>query len=153
MKKLGLLIFSLLIGSSLFSQNMMKENNGLIITKSKHGFEQTLEKLRKILKEKNLIIFAEFDHQKNAKEVGLTMPSATVVVFGNPNAGTKIMVQDPYVSLELPMKISIVEAKNKNIEIVFADPQMLSSKYNLKDSPITKKMSALMKDIVSSINK
>lgn len=153
MKKLFAIIAATLMTAAIFSQEMtMKDDTMLSVTKSKYGFDMTVKKLKDILKAKDLPIFAEFDHQKNAKEVGLSMPPTTVIVFGNPKVGTQLMLQEPLIALELPMKISIIENKDKTVSIIFTNTAFLAKKYNLKDNVILTKMQALLENIAAAIN-
>ena len=153
MKKLFAIIAATLMTAAIFSQEMMmKDDTMLSVTKSKYGFDMTVKKLKDILKAKDLPIFAEFDHQKNAKEAGLSMPPTTVIVFGNPKVGTQLMLQEPLISLDLPMRISVIENKDKTVSIVFTNTAVLAKKYKLKDNTILTKMQALLENIVASIN-
>lgn len=152
MKKLFAIIASALISTAIFSQEMMKGDAALSVTKSKYGFDITVKKLKDVLKAKDLPVFAEFDHRKNAIEVGLSMPPTTVIVFGNPKVGTQLMLQEPLISLDLPMKISVIENKDKTVSIVFTNTAILAKKYKLKDNTILTKMQALLENIVASIN-
>lgn len=153
MKKLFVIIAAALMAAAIFSQEMrMKDEGVLTVTKSKYGFDTTIKKLKDVLKAKDLPIFAEFDHQKNAKEAGLSMPPTTVIVFGNPKVGTHLMLQEPLISLDLPLKISIIENKDKTVSIVFTNTVVLAKKYNLKDNAILTKMQALLENIAAAIN-
>ena len=58
---------------------------------SSYNFEETIAQLKQFLEGKNLTTFAEIDHAKGAEEAGLTLEQATVLVFGNPKAGTLLM--------------------------------------------------------------
>ncbi|MGP1458614.1 MAG: DUF302 domain-containing protein [Treponema sp.] len=153
MKKLVAIIAAALMSAAVFSQeSMMKDNAVLSVTKSKYGFDMTVKKLKDVLKAKGLPVFAEFDHQKNAKEVGLVMPPTTVIVFGNPKAGTQLMLKEPLVSLDLPMKISVIENKDKSVSMVFTNTDELARKYNFQDEMMLSKMQMLMENIIASVN-
>jgi len=41
---------------------------------------------------------------RQAREVGLELPDETVVVFGDPQAGTPLTQKDPAVGIELPRR-------------------------------------------------
>lgn len=85
---------------------------------SAYDFTTTKSKITHTLKEKGMTIFAEIDHQKAAKDVGLTMQPATVIVFGTPKAGTPLMVQDPAFALQLPLKVLITEVNGKTQVVI-----------------------------------
>ena len=54
-------------------------------------------------------LFAEIDQSAAAAKVGLTLRPTTLLVFGNPKAGTPLMDADPEFGLELPLKILVWE--------------------------------------------
>ncbi|GGM78607.1 hypothetical protein GCM10007108_15970 [Thermogymnomonas acidicola] len=92
---------------------------------STYGFQETLERLRGAVRKRSLTIFCEVDHRKNAESVGLSMGNATVVSFGDPRAGTPLMVENPRVALELPLKILVYEKEGKTA-VGFRNPEWLS---------------------------
>jgi len=49
--------------------------------------------------------------------VGVSMPETKLIIFGNPKAGTDLMMTDPNFSIYLPLKI--VLRKNKEDTEVF----------------------------------
>jgi len=74
---------------------------------------ESANKIKNMLQEKGFTIFCEVDHKKNASEVGLEMPESKVLIFGNPEAGTKLMQADINMSLDLPLRIAIDTAIHK----------------------------------------
>lgn len=83
------------------------EENGLRTVPAKQGSTATLEKLDKAIKARGMKIFAHIDHQAGAKEYGLSMPASTVVMFGNPKAGTPIFLKKPTLAIDLPLKMLV----------------------------------------------
>lgn len=82
-------------------------DNGLMRMHSARGFDETVARLRNGLMEKGLTIFAEIDHAKAAADAGLTMPPTRVLVFGNPKAGTPVMLEHPDIALDLPLRLLV----------------------------------------------
>jgi uncharacterized protein (DUF302 family) len=78
--------------------------DGLINKYSGHSANVTVERLEAALKERGLTVFARIDHAAAAAAVGLKMPPAIVVVFGNPRAGTPAFLQQPTLAIDLPLK-------------------------------------------------
>ena len=69
-----------------------------------HDVPTSVEKFIKIVQDKGLTYFETIDHAKNAKDVGLRMLAESVVVFGNPKMGTKLMQCNPSIGLDLPLE-------------------------------------------------
>ena len=77
---------------------------GLITKPSAYSVDVTLERLGAGLEERGFVIFARLDHAAAAAAAGLTMPRATVVVFGNPRLGTAYLTKYPTLAIDLPLK-------------------------------------------------
>jgi len=52
------------------------------------------------------MVFTELDHATAAVKNGLTLPARTVIVFGNPRAGTPNMQKAPTLAIDVPRKLS-----------------------------------------------
>jgi uncharacterized protein (DUF302 family) len=86
---------------------MAKPPIDIASVQSPHSFKVTLTKLRTQIESKGLTLFADIDHHAGAVKVGLLMQEATVLAFGNAKAGTPLMVLNPLVALDLPLKILV----------------------------------------------
>lgn len=122
--------------------------NAMEPIKSKYDFNTTYENAKNFLTQKNIPIFVEFDHSKNAKEVGLELNSTKVIVFGNPKVGTFLMQENPQISMELPLKISIYEDTKHNTYITYTDIKELAKKYNIKNKQVVTNIDKLLQEIV-----
>lgn len=91
---------------------------------SRYSFQETLTRLQDAVRSKGMKVFTLIDHQAAAKEVGLQMQPATVIVFGTPKAGTPLMVKDPAFALQLPLRVLVTEA-NGQVQVVFNDTRAL----------------------------
>lgn len=120
-----------------------------IICESRYGVDETIEGIKKNLAELKIPVFALFDHQKNAEEVGLALPPTKVIVFGAPAVGTKLMQENPAISLELPLKISVYEDSKGKVWMEYLDMQQVASRYSMENNPIIENMQILLRKIVS----
>jgi uncharacterized protein (DUF302 family) len=87
----------------------MLQHNGIINTLSNHSVDETVEKLKQILQAKGVTLFVTVDHSGEAEKVGMKMPPTKLLIFGNPKAGTPIMLSAPSIALDLPLKILVWE--------------------------------------------
>lgn len=87
--------------------------NAPMVLDSQYDFGKTLEMLDSAFKDKGMTVFAHIDHQAAAKEAGLEMQPATVIIYGTPKAGTPLMVKDPTLALQLPLKVLVTETDGK----------------------------------------
>ncbi|MEM7208864.1 MAG: DUF302 domain-containing protein [Pseudomonadota bacterium] len=111
---------------------------------------ESAEHLKKSLLEKGFTIFCDIDHQANAKGVDLDMPESRVLIFGNPMAGTKLMQNDITMSLDLPLRIAIVELNGKTL-IIHQTSEDYCNNYQVKDHPVLEKIDSLFDTLVSEL--
>lgn len=68
---------------------------------------ETVTRLRTAAESRGLTIFAVVDHAANARQAELALPPTTLVLLGNPRAGTLLMHCDPAVAVDLPLRILV----------------------------------------------
>jgi uncharacterized protein (DUF302 family) len=76
-------------------------------------------------------VFAVIDQQAEARSVGLEMRALTVVLFGNPRAGTPLMVSDPTCAFDLPLKLIVLEAKDGHTLVQMLRAETFVSRYDV----------------------
>lgn len=112
-RKLFAVALAALIGAAASSpaaeQPQPETVEGLITKPSAYSVDQTLDRLESSLKDHGFVIFARLDHAAAAAAIGLKMPRATVVVFGNPRIGTPNFLKFPTLAIELPIKALVWE--------------------------------------------
>jgi uncharacterized protein (DUF302 family) len=135
--------------------NNTAEVSGLIKKESPYTVKQTTTRMVKILKKKGLKVFSVINHAKGAKSVGMELRPTTLIVFGNPKVGTKLMQCDQRAGLALPMKLLVWKNKKGKVKLGYTDPMQLKEKYNLKDCSgvLTKMQNALNKLTNAAISK
>ena len=79
----------------------------LVTKRSTRPFGETLDRLEAAARDNGLVVFARLDHAAAAKAAGLQMPPETVLVVGNPKAGTPQMLQHPTLGIDLPLKMLV----------------------------------------------
>lgn len=82
---------------------------GLITKSSRRSVEATISRFEEALKARGFMLFARLDHAAAAKTVGLEMPGATVIVFGNPRLGTPAFLKSPTLGIDFPLKAMVWE--------------------------------------------
>jgi uncharacterized protein (DUF302 family) len=110
-----------------------KKGAFLETVETKNDVPAAVAKFIKIVKDKGLMHFETIDHAKNAKDAGLRMKPETVVVFGNPKMGTKLMQCNPSIGLDLPLKMLFSTDYEGKTTITYTNPEYWSLKHNIKD--------------------
>ncbi|WP_414451406.1 DUF302 domain-containing protein [Burkholderia sp. 22PA0099] len=101
------------------------------------GFDATLARLRDALAERGLRIFAEIDQAAAAADAGMTMPPTVLILFGNPTAGTPVMLREPRAAVELPLKLVVRQTADGRVEVDYLDAaRVLEHGYGIDDTAL-----------------
>ena len=110
-------------------------STGIIDLPCKQSVAQTAEKLEALLKSKGLKVFARIDQAAEAKAVGLEMRPMMLFIFGNPQAGTPLMVQHPSLAMDLPLKALVWESADGKVWLSYNSPEFLQQRHGLPTPP------------------
>ena len=91
----------------------------LVTLPSAHGAAQTVERLKSLLSQKGIHLFADIDHAAGAEKVGLALRPTQVLVFGNPKAGTPLMQARQTVGLDLPLRVLVWEDSEGKVWLTY----------------------------------
>lgn len=100
-------------------------HNGIVSITSRHGADETVNRLKAILQEKGVTLFAVVDHSGEAAKAGLAMPNTKLLIFGNPAAGTALMLAAPSAAIDLPLKLLVAEDSAGRVTVSWNDPEYL----------------------------
>jgi uncharacterized protein (DUF302 family) len=106
-------------------------DKGLVDKLSHRSVDQTVEKLKNILQSKGVALFALIDHSGEAEKVGMKMRPTKLLIFGNPKAGTPLMLAAPSVAIDLPLKILIWEDASGKVWVTYNSPEFLRERHGL----------------------
>ncbi|MHB8381568.1 MAG: DUF302 domain-containing protein [Candidatus Binataceae bacterium] len=121
---------------------MASSSDGIINQPSAHSVDQTVEKLSANLKAKGIAIFALIDHSGEAEKAGLKMRPTKLLIFGNPKAGTPLMIAAPGIALDLPLKILVWEDEANKVWVSYNSPAYLQTRHGLP-AEMTKKIAVV----------
>jgi len=110
---------------------MASTGMGIINKRSSHTVDQTVERLKQILAEKGVTLFALVDHSGEAARVGMKMPATKLLIFGSPKAGTPIMQAAPSIAIDLPLKILISEDREGKVWVSYNSAEYLQERHNV----------------------
>jgi uncharacterized protein (DUF302 family) len=108
-------------------------DDGVTKRESPYSVPQTLDRLETVLKERGIAVFARIDHAGEAAKVGLQLPPTQVLVFGNPRAGTPLMVAHPTIAIDLPMKALAWQDATGKVWIGFNSVDYMKKRHDLTD--------------------
>jgi len=108
---------------------------------SPRSVTETTSRLTGMLSAKGLKVFAVIDQSGEASAVGMKLRETTLVLFGNPAAGTPVMVAAPLSALDLPLKV-LIWADDGQTKVTYYGPAALAARYGL-DADLTAKLAAI----------
>ncbi len=106
-------------------------NKGIIDKPSNHSVDQTVDRLKNILRAKGVALFALVDHSGEAEKVGMKMRPTKLLIFGNPKAGTPLMLTAPSIAIDLPLRILIWEDAQGKVWASYNSPAYLQERHGL----------------------
>jgi uncharacterized protein (DUF302 family) len=108
--------------------------NGIVNRLSNHSVDDTVRRLKDSLAAKGITLFALIDHSGEAEKAGLKMLPTKLLVFGNPKAGTPLMVAAPSAALDLPLKILIWQDAQGKVWLSYNSAEYLKERHGLPQS-------------------
>jgi uncharacterized protein (DUF302 family) len=106
-------------------------SNGIVQKPSNHSVDETVSRLQNILQSKGVQLFALVDHSGEAAKVGMKMPATKLLIFGNPKAGTPLMLASPSIAIDLPLKLLVSEDAQGKVWISYNSPEYLKDRHGL----------------------
>ncbi|MFM9939885.1 MAG: DUF302 domain-containing protein [Hyphomicrobiaceae bacterium] len=131
MLRVALLLLALITPTLVVAQSSEAQTT-LSVLPSKYSVEETVTRLVKEIEAKGLKVAARIDHAAGAKAAGLEMPPTVVVLFGNPKLGTPLMLENPQLGIDLPMRIIVWQDKAGKVSIGYTPPATLQARYAIK---------------------
>jgi uncharacterized protein (DUF302 family) len=104
---------------------------GAVTKASTRSVADTVDRLVELCRAKGLKVFAVIDQAAEARQVGLDLRETVLVVFGNPAAGTPVMVASPLSALDLPLKVLIWADAEQGTHVSYTDPAVIAARYGL----------------------
>ena len=146
MKSLGIAMAVLI-----FLAGPARAADGLVAVKSAHGVKETLDRFEVAAKGKGLNIFLRLDHAAGAKKVGKTLRPTELLVFGNPQGGTPLMVCAQTAGIDLPLKALVWEDENGKVWVSYNTADFLRDRHSAQS--VEKFLKQLTERTASFVNK
>ena len=112
-------------------------DSGIIDTPSSHSVDEAVEKLKGILQDKGITLFALVDHSGEAEKVGMKMRPTKLIIFGSPKAGTPLMLATPSIAIDLPLKVLVWEDSQGKTWLSHNSPEYLKKRHAVPDDLIS----------------
>jgi uncharacterized protein (DUF302 family) len=109
----------------------MSSGHGVVNIASPLLFADTVRRLLSAFADHGIKVFVTIDQQAAASAVGLSMPPTTLIVFGNPRAGTPLMLARPESGVDLPLKVLVSEAVPGQVSVIFNAGAYIIARHSL----------------------
>src|ERR1700744_6588970 len=108
------------------------KNTGIITRQVAYSVKESIDKIQSVIEKNGATIYARIDQPAELKKAGITINPLEFLLFGNPIAGGKLMVENPVAALDLPLKISAWEDEQQQTWIAYNEAAYLQERYALK---------------------
>jgi uncharacterized protein (DUF302 family) len=106
-------------------------DSGIVRVPSHFTVEQTVQRIEQALASRNIKLFATIDHSGEAEKAGLQMRPTKLLIFGNPKAGTPLMIAAPSSALDLPLKLLVAQDAEGRVWISYSSAEFLQKRHSL----------------------
>jgi uncharacterized protein (DUF302 family) len=113
---------------------------GLQIVETGLSVAEALNRLQVIATAHGLTVFARIDFSADAARFGLPLPATETLLIGNGKAGTPLIVSQPTVAIDLPLRVLGWTDTAGKTHLAFNEPEYLQKRHGFP--------SALIKNIV-----
>ena len=125
-------------------------SDGLLVRASAHSPEETLGRLRAAVTTRGAAILAEIDHAAAAGKAGMELRPTTVLIFGNPRAGTPLMQAAQTTGIDLPLKALVWKDGEGRTWLGVNDPHWLARRHGVTGAdPVLAAMTAMLAEIAA----
>jgi uncharacterized protein (DUF302 family) len=104
--------------------------SGIVTKISPRSVAGTVTRFTGLLSAKGVKLFAVIDQSAEARQAGLRLRDTTLVIFGNPAAGTPVMDAAPLAALDLPLKVLVWDDAGQT-KVTYYAPAALAARYQL----------------------
>jgi uncharacterized protein (DUF302 family) len=107
-----------------------RDTSELALSVSGYAFGETIERLKGAIAANGNTLFAQIDQSEAAERAGLRLRPTTLLIFGNPKAGTALMDAFPLAALDLPLKCLVWE-NDGAVSVAYVPMRVIAARHGL----------------------
>jgi len=108
---------------------------GVSFRESKYSVKESIDRLHSFLLQHGATIYARIDQQAEVNKTGLHLMPLEFILFGNPKGGGPLMVGNPLIALDLPLKVIAWEDDQKKVWLAWNESQYIEERYSMQHNP------------------
>jgi uncharacterized protein (DUF302 family) len=126
--------------------------DGIVKVKSAHGFDETIELLKKDIAGKGIMFFMAVDQTKLGDKAGIKLAPSTLLIFGNPPLGIQFLTSNPNAGLDWPVRLLVTQDDKGQVWAVYTDFDWIKRRHGITNRDDAFKMAAsVIASITSSV--
>lgn len=122
--------------------------DGIVRVKSIHGFDQTIELLKKDIAGKGIMFFMAVDQSSLGEKAGIKLPPSTLLIFGNPPLGIQFLTSNPNAGLDWPVRLLVTQDDKSQVWVIYTDFEWIKRRHRIENRDDAFKMAS---DVIASI--
>ncbi|HDP98876.1 MAG TPA: DUF302 domain-containing protein [bacterium] len=117
------LFFAVTMLALLFAgtQTLLAQDSGVVTVQSKSSFDNTVESLRKMVAQNEMMVLAEIDHGKILSMTGLKLNGIALFV-GNSVVGKQLFTANKAVGVAVPIRVNVYEEDDGKTYVNYVKP-------------------------------
>ncbi|MHC3438679.1 DUF302 domain-containing protein [Natrialbaceae archaeon A-gly3] len=131
---LGVSTLGVTAGSVAASDGASREGDpdGLVTVESDESVPETVDRIERAIEESPMALVTTVDHAENAATVDRELPPTTLLLFGNPDAGTPLMDASRTIGIDLPQRMLVWEDESDGtVYVTYNDPAFLADRHGI----------------------
>ena len=126
--------------------------DGVISVRSAYAFTETVDRLKKDVAAKGIMMFFTVDQAKLAADAGIKLRPSTLLVFGNPALGAQFITSNPQAGLDWPVRLLVQEDEKGQVWATYTDFAWIAQRHHITDRDAAFKMASnVIASITSSV--
>lgn len=107
------------------------DDTELVTVACQGSVAEVMDRLAAAVTAAGLTVFARIDHRANAAAVDLELRPTELLIFGNPRAGTVLMLDRQSAGIDLPFKALVWQDETGQGWLTYPEPATLGRRHKL----------------------
>ncbi|GAB2591185.1 DUF302 domain-containing protein [Spirosoma areae] len=110
---------------------MRTNPKGCVIRQSLFSVHETIDRLVSLIHQRDSTLYTRIDQQAELQKAGLQSRPIEFILFGNPKGGGPVILENPLVALDLPLKVIAWEDVQNEVWVAYNSIAYIAERYKL----------------------